>query len=193
MSGKLIVITGLDGSGTTSVARVLAERDPDGLMLHTPNGIFSQSRIDFDGEFRVEHPEAHYLFYLAAVVAASDKIKEHLKSRNVYCVRYLVDTVVSHRVAGVNIQLNYDLGFSTIAIPDVTFFISLNEQLRQQRIEVRGKSELDKVLDIESVRTKFLSEFKKVCPEMIYIDNDNTVESCVETALGHLKFLNITV
>ncbi|WP_312382400.1 hypothetical protein [Atlantibacter subterraneus] len=193
MSGKLIVITGLDGSGTTSVAKSLAEKDPDGLFMHTPNGIFSQIRKGFDGEFRIEHPEAHYLFYLAAVVAASDEIKEHLKFHNVYCVRYLVDTVVSHRVAGVNVQLNYDLGFSTIAIPDITFFIRLNEALRQNRIEIRGKSTLDKVLDVDSVRAAFLHEFRQVCPEMIYIDNDHTVESCVDAMLSHLNALGMAV
>ncbi|HDN9008297.1 TPA: AAA family ATPase [Aeromonas veronii] len=193
MNGKFIVITGLDGSGTTSIAKALAEQDPVGLYMQTPNGAYSQTREMFDGAFRIAHPEAHYLFYLSAVVAASDEIKEHLKTHNVYCVRYLIDTVVSHRVAGVDIQLNYDLGFTTIAVPDITIFIGLSEELRQQRISSRGKSELDKVLDTYNTRTAFLREFNQVCPDMLYVDNNTTVDACTTTVITKLHDLAILV
>lgn len=186
MTGKLIVITGLDGSGTTSIAKALAERDPVGFYMQTPNGLFTQTREIFDGAFRITHPEAHYLFYLSAVVAASDEIKEHLITHNVYCVRYLVDTVVSHRVAGLDVQLDYDLGFTTIAAPDITIFVGLNEEVRQQRITKRGKSELDKLLDADDTRNAFLREFKQICPDMLYVENNTTVEECTDSVIKWL-------
>lgn len=35
MAGKFIVITGLDGSGTSSVAEELCKRDPEGELFKT--------------------------------------------------------------------------------------------------------------------------------------------------------------
>ena len=59
--------------------------------------------------------------------------------------------------------------------PDLTIFIGLNEQVRQERITKRGKSVLDKVLDDNEKREAFLKSFEKNLPknETIYFDNGN--------------------
>lgn len=62
--GKFIVITGLDGSGTTPIAKKLAERDPNGIFIHTPNNIFSKYRNEFDSELRINSPVLHYHFFI---------------------------------------------------------------------------------------------------------------------------------
>lgn len=187
MAGKLIVITGLDGSGTSSLGESLAKIDPSGVFIHTPEGVHDLIRSEFDSQLRIASPVAHYLYYLSAVVSASDKIKDLLKTHNVYCVRYLIDTVVSHRVMGLDVDLNYDLGYASIVKPDVTFFVGINEDVRQNRISARGKSDLDKVLDDEKKRSLFLAEFNKFKEDLVFIENSGTINELVNKAVSFIS------
>ena len=141
-----IVITGLDGSGTSSVAELLHSMDKNSIITRTPSFEYS-NREQVDNSVREVSQMAHYLYYLSSVVYESDKIKRegNYKENNVYCVRYLIDTVVSHSVAGLDVKLNYET--YDILKPDLTIFVKLNEETRQKRITERGKSILDKVLD----------------------------------------------
>lgn len=191
MVGKLIVITGLDGSGTSSLAEQLCKRDPYGMLFKTPDGPFGKTRELFDSEVRERSQSAHYLFYLASVAYASEHIKAQLKTHNVYCVRYLIDTVVSHRVAGMNVELVYQgMGYD-IHKPNVTFFINIDESVRQDRITVRGKSDLDKVLDNLDTRSRFLAEFQRFADHYHVIDNSaNDLQDAVQSAVAHLSWLN---
>lgn len=191
MIGKFIVITGLDGSGTSSLAGQLCNRDPRGLLFNTPDGHFGKTRELFDNDVRECSQSAHYLFYLASVAYASARIKEQLKTHNVYCVRYLIDTVVSHRVAGMNVELAYQgMGYD-IHKPDATLFINIDESVRQDRIAVRGKSELDKVLDNHDTRGRFLAEFERFADQYHVIDNStNDLQDAVRNAVAHLPWLN---
>lgn len=191
MVGKLIVITGLDGSGTSSLAEQLCKLDPNGFLFKTPDGPFGETRELFDSEVRDRSQSAHFLFYLAAVVYASERIKEKLKTHNVYCVRYLIDTVVSHRVAGMDVDLVYKgMGYD-IHEPDATIFINIDESVRQDRITVRGKSDLDKVLDDNSIRNRFLAEFQRLGDHLCIVDNStNDLRDALKIAASHLPWLN---
>ncbi len=169
-----IVITGLDGSGTSTIARSLHNLDIGSYLLKTPSVEFSRDRDIIDSTVRNTSPNAHYLFYLASVVYASDYIKKYCdyKDKNVYCVRYLIDTVVSHRVLGVKAQLDYEK--FNILKPDLTIFVKVDEHIRQTRITERGKSILDKTLDDSQTRTKFLEEFSKFSQQFIIFDNTSS-------------------
>ncbi len=48
-------------------------------------------------------PAAHYLYYLASNVYLTELVNEKLATSdaNIYCIRYFIDTVVSHRAKGV--------------------------------------------------------------------------------------------
>ncbi|EJD6411165.1 dTMP kinase [Providencia rettgeri] len=189
MAGKFIVITGLDGSGTTSIGKILAEMDKKGYYLQTPESLFSEHRKQFTQELRENYPDAHYLYYLTSVVKASNDIKEKLKSHNVYCVRYLIDTIVSHRTIGLDVDLDYELGFTSITKPDLTLFIDINEEVRQQRITERGKSTLDKTLDDTDFRVRFKSQFERLSSHYTVIDNSSTLEACLSSAKQHIHKL----
>jgi len=167
-----IVITGLDGSGTSTVAEKLHEMDKNSILVRTPSIEYS-NRDGIDSFVRETSQLAHYFYYLSSVVYMSDYIKQNVdyQKNNVYCVRYLIDTVVSHQVAGLDVKLDYES--YGILKPDKTIFIGLNENVRQERIEKRGKSILDKVLDDDKKRKSFLETFKKLLSEndTIYFDN----------------------
>ena len=86
----------------------------------------------------------------------------------------MIDTVVSNRVAGIPIELNYNVYGNNLLVPDATLFVNLNEEIRQKRITQRGKSVLDKVLDDDIKRQKFLDEFNRLLDPKttIYVNND---------------------
>lgn len=166
----LIVITGLDGSGTSTIAEKLHKMDEGSYLLHTPSEVY-RDRSSIDRGVRDISPKAHYLYYLSSVVYMSDYIKRNIdyQNHNVYCVRYLIDTIVSHRVSGLDVDLDYKQ--YDILEPEITIFVKLDENIRQERITDRGKSELDKVLDDKHIRDRFLQEFSSFSEKMILFDN----------------------
>lgn len=172
-----IVITGLDGSGTSSVAELLHSMDKNSIITRTPSFEYS-NREQVDNSVREVSQMAHYLYYLSSVVYESDKIKKegNYKENNVYCVRYLIDTVVSHSVAGLDVKLDYET--YDILKPDLTIFVKLNEEIRQKRITERGKSILDKVLDDSKKREQFNKKFDYFLSlengPIIVFNNDST-------------------
>lgn len=189
MTGKLIVITGLDGSGTTSLAEALSALDPGSRVFKTPSSPYDAMRKVIDQEVREQSQAAHYLFYLSSVVYASTQIEKFLEKGNVYCVRYLIDTVVSHRAAGLDVSLEYTTSLYSIRKPDLTIMLQLDESVRQDRITVRGKGVLDKLLDDESLRTKFHNEFSRFESDLRVVTNDgSSIEDAVEAALQHMKW-----
>jgi thymidylate kinase len=187
--GKLIIITGLDGSGTSSLAEQLSLKDPGSYLMRTPSAPFDICRELIDAQVRDESQAAHYLFYLSSVIFASKQIEELLKTGNVYCVRYLIDTVVSHRVAGLNVDLNYEGDFYSIRRPDLTLFLSINEQSRQNRITSRGKGLLDRILDDDTTRKKFHDEFNRLSDQFVVVDNSLDILSTIQKAISYMPWI----
>ena len=144
-----------------------------------------------DESLRGVSPDAHMMYYLMSVVAESDRLQAcyDCDNTNIYMVRYLIDTVVSNRVAGIDIPFDYTVRIGEykhpILVPDLTVFVYGDEDIRQQRIESRGKDCLDKVLDDPNKLNKFYSEFYKLLdPEKtIFVNNseDNPDRVAEET------------
>ena len=190
-----IVITGLDGSGTSSIAEGLHKLDANSYLFKTPSIEFSD-RNSIDKLVREVSPTAHMLYYLSSTVYMSDYIKKNCDyiNNNIYVVRYLIDTVVSNRVAGIPLELDYNLYGNQLLVPDLTLFVQLNEQERQSRITNRGKSDLDKVLDNDLKRAMFLEKFNTYLDpnSTIYVDNNttdlnNTVEKTYKKVLEYKR------
>ena len=184
-----IVITGLDGSETSTVAENLHKMDKGSLLVRTPSLEYA-NRDYIDSEVRKTSQLAHYLFYLSSVVYISEKIKRNFdyKNKNVYCVRYLIDTVVSHNAAGLCVELEYER--YDILKPDLTIFIKLNEETRQKRIKERGESQLDKLLNAPERRDAFYYNLSKFLDSSstVYFDNENSdVESNVKKLFEEIQ------
>ena len=181
----LIVITGLDGSGTSSVAKKLHELDKGSYLLKTPMPEY-KDRENIDEAIHNSSPIAHMMYYLSADVYASDYIKQNCdyKNHNVYLVRYLIDTVVSSRAAGIPMELDYNIYGNELLKPDLTLFVSVDEETRQRRLLERGKDSLDEVLDDEERRGRFLTEFHNLLDpkRTIFVTNDKELSVvCGET------------
>ena len=65
--------------------------------------------------------------------------KINIENENVYVIRYLIDTVVSNRVAGVPIELDYNIYGNNILTTELNLFVSVDEEKKQKIITARGK------------------------------------------------------
>jgi thymidylate kinase len=90
-----------------------------------------------------------------------------------------------------DVELNYEgMGYS-IHKPDTTIFVNIDESVRQNRITVRGKSGLDKVLDDEDTRNRFLMEFNRYEDQFHLVNNStNNLQDAVLKAMSILDWLN---
>lgn len=170
MAGKLIVLTGLDGSGTSSVADQLHSLDASSTVFNSISSPYTTARDHVDKVVGEASLSAHYYFYLSAVIYVSALIERQLKQGNVYCVRHLIDTVVSHRVNGLDVQLEYETALYRIRKPDLIIYLDLNEDVRQERITKRGKGYLDKKLDDDGFRARFLAEFRTFSEHFVRVE-----------------------
>ncbi len=127
--GKLIVLTGLDGSGTSTVAEQLHMEDKGSTKLKSPPFPFSTNRNEIDEKVYEVSPAAHYLYYLASNVYLTKLIENTLseKEGNIYCVRYFIDTVVHHRAKGLDVSYEHETELYSIRKPDYIFYLDVEE------------------------------------------------------------------
>lgn len=171
---KFVVITGIDGAGKNYVAEHLHQADQGSHLIETPTPIYVPIRGEIDKR-ALQNPAAHYLFYLSSVVDASQGVKNLLQTGTVYCVRYLLDTVVYHRAMGLPVKLIYETGIYQIVRPDLTIFLTVSsEDVRQNRLATRGKFTAgDKIVNQVDLRQRILSEYQRFASEYVKVDNTN--------------------
>ena len=172
---KFIVLTGLDGCGTTTVAERLHELDNTSSLLKSPPYPFSTSRHTIDEMVFHASPEAHYHYYLAANIYLSTVVEKTLQQQqgNIYCQRFFIDTVVSHRAKGVNATYTYETDSYTIRKPDFIFYLDVSEEERQLRLNERGRGFLDEQLTDETLRNNLVKEFNALEEHFIRIETTN--------------------
>lgn len=86
--------------------------------------------------------------------------------------------------------MDYNIYGNNILKPDLTLFVSVEEEKRQKRITARGKSILAKVQDDDITREKFIKEFEKKLDHetTIYVDNNSSdIEQTEKTAYKKIK------
>lgn len=66
--------------------------------------------------------------------------------------------------------------------------MQVNEDERQKRLFIRGKDSLDKTLDDEQIRNKFLKEFNQLLDpnKTIYVDNNKDINIVAEETLKRI-------
>ena len=189
--GKFVVLTGLDGSGTSSVAEKLLEKDRGAFFYKSLPKLYSEKREEIDIATKYDSPTAHLYYYLSANCYLSDQIKKSKADNpksNIYCVRYFIDTVVSQRASGIDIAYEHKQDYFDLIKPNYIFFLDVDETERQRRLDNRGKGFLDLTLDDNNVRERFLKEFQQIESEYIKINTTN--RSLDEIADEILNYIN---
>lgn len=167
MKNLFIVFEGLDGSGKTTISKILSY-ELSALYIQTPLGYYNQIRKLVDARADVAE---HFLFYLAAVRYASEEIKKLLKRQSVVCDRYLYSTIAYHRALG--LKLDIDIGQVNVLIPDHAFFLEISAKTQLERLVSKkdAKTQADDWIIKQNVFQKLNQEFKKLPLQIINAEN----------------------
>lgn len=134
-SPVFIVFEGLDGSGKTTLARLVADA-LGALYMQTPSETVRVFRDEIIESFTGDQ-EAAQLFYLSTVFAASTEVERHLGAgRSVVLDRYFLSTQAYAEFRGSKLRLD---DFAELLVSaDLTVFLDAPLDVRRQRIVERG-------------------------------------------------------
>jgi dTMP kinase len=170
-----IAIEGIDGVGKTTCAKILAKR-VSAYYYRTPSGLFERNRTKIDtlGDFHLR-----FIFYLASVFHATNRIRKLLTEQPVICDRYIYSTIAYHKALGVDLSY-IDLERLPILLPDFSIYLWADERAYIHRLTRRGsRPSSDKELEINRVlQQRIHREFLSLPLLPIDTSNLNPNEVC---------------
>lgn len=139
-----VVLEGIDGSGKSSVAKIVAEKisgryfrtpapEMADAVVQTANGPSPMRRYIED----LGDVVTRYLYYLLVTAHASVQIKEMLKTSHVVCDRYLFSAIAYHQAIDPTLK---EFSSAPLALlePDITLHLTVSEEEQVRRIGGRG-------------------------------------------------------
>lgn len=188
--GAFIVIEGLDGSGKTTQAKLLAQRLPDAVCTAEPShgkiGTYIRKSVLYGGE------RASVL--VEALLFAADRI-EHIQSevqpaldkgQVVVCDRYTYSSLAYQGSAGVSLDWIQAINQHTLK-PDLAVFIDVDPEAVLARLK-RRKS----VMETLETQRKVRQIYEKFVDngELVRVDGDKPKEAVAEDVFSVVsKFL----
>ena len=161
LKSLFIVIEGVDGSGKTSVGKILAER-LRAVYYKTPSGLWQKYRRIVENK----NPLLRFTYYLFATICSSFEISGILKKKSVVCDRYIYSTWCHHFVYGCRFLKLMPVHSFPVKKPDLIFYLSVSDNERERRISMRkGNTEKDKdSLTLMEIQKNFskISNMKKI-------------------------------
>lgn len=151
-SGRLIVIEGCDGVGKSTAARILAEVY-GAMSFSSPIDPKTKERRGAVDKEAFNDPLNRFRFFRESNALDSAKyLRPNLaEGRNIVLDRYILSTIIGNMGLGMELPPEELLVVPDIVIPDATIFLSLDPNIRAQRIAKRaaelGKAKTDNVID----------------------------------------------
>ena len=139
MSGRMIVIEGLDGVGKTTLSKGLAAA-MGATWLTTPSEELRAFREPFDRAYQ-DDPECSQLFYAASVLAVGREAERRRMVGDVIVDRYWSSTCAYAASRGSRLELGEVERLLPAA--DLTIVVELDEEERWRRLCNRGYSRMD--------------------------------------------------
>ncbi|MBP6738837.1 MAG: deoxynucleoside kinase [Leptospiraceae bacterium] len=176
---KFITVEGFDGSGKSSIAKLISEKYSY-KYLKTPMNAFSRAREHFDDT--VELLE-RLSFYLGSCLSASLEIEKELDSNRLIVLdRYFYSTIAYHqaKLGYIPKAINNILPF--LQKPDLILYIKTNFQLTIERLNLRGLSMNDKLFlneeHYDKIHLNYLNSFNV---KYFIVDNTKDIQCAEET------------
>lgn len=189
MSGKLIVLEGIDGVGKTTISKILQKE----LLKNDIPTVRYEEHENKNKGFNKIKPfikksvpiNSSLLFYLSSGIYKSEIIQKLLTKKWVICDRYIYSTLAYHKVRGANLSV-VNLNNLPIIIPDFNFLIKVDEKTRITRVTNRKNSEAQdfKPKTSHNLIGKMEFELEKFKP--IIIDNSLNIN---DTLKKIIKFI----
>ena len=198
---KFIVIEGLDGSGKTTVSKLLAERFADyNLDCYrtyepTRGPIGGLIRPFLAGE---EKPFSHagmaLLFSADRIEHIHDEIIPNLANNYVICDRYYYSNMAyqSYDDEGLESVIQYNKDAMKLCKPDIVFFLNVTPEECMKRIEKRGeeKSIYETLNELEIRYRQYLAaiERMKTIDDIIIVgSNTMSAEEIIDQMWTYIK------
>ncbi|MDP2709153.1 MAG: dTMP kinase [bacterium] len=128
-----IVIEGVDGSGKSTVAKIVAEK-LGAQVIETPQGWWRKYRYLVENS----HPTIRFLYYTVANHFSSISIRSILKRNSVVCSRFIHSTKAHHIVYGCKLAYWLPLNMLANKKPDLVYYLYVNQVERERRINQRA-------------------------------------------------------
>ena len=186
MSGRFIVIEGLDGSGKSTQIRHLAEflRAEGKQVIETfeptNEGIGKEIRIILKERRMIDPTEFQMLYVKDREEHGREVIKPALtQGKIILCDRYMVSTLAFGSIGGANLAKLRDAN-KEFPVPELTIFIDVAPEECMKRIGKRGEAELfEKEEKLKIARETYLRVGKEY-PGFEVVDGNRGVEEIFE-------------
>ena len=186
MSGRFIVIEGLDGSGKSTQIRHLAEflRAEGKQVIETfeptNEGIGKEIRIILKERRMIDPTEFQMLYVKDREEHVREVIKPALtQGKIILCDRYMVSTLAFGSIGGADLTKLRDVN-KNFPVPELTIFIDVAPEECMKRIGKRGEAELfEKEEKLKIARETYLRVGKEY-PGFEVVDGNRGVEEIFE-------------
>ena len=178
-----IVFEGIDGSGKTTISKLVAEKT-NGVFYSTPPEKYRQLRKTVDTNSNLQR---HYEFYRDAVIEASSEL-EAIESSNevVVCDRYWLSTLVYHRAGNMVLDGSDFVGLKR---PDLTVFLYVSPSEQSKRFKEREVQGTGNIEGFQSVLNRLyfeaLTEFN--LPFILLNTDHFSPEECAEIVYSTIE------
>jgi len=197
---KFIVIEGLDGSGKSTVTKLLAERfDAQGLPCHatsepthSPIGKLIHSILCNDVK-NIENESIALLFAADRYQHLISEILPTLAHSNVICDRYYYSTMAYQGLCADSLErvISYHQAVIPAVRPDIVFFVDVSPSECIRRVTQRGKiaSIYDALSALELRYERYMAAFERMkkTDNIVFVGSDTaSPEDIVKQMWKHI-------
>ncbi len=193
-----IAFEGADGCGKSTISRMVAER-LNAEWISTPSDKFKEIRKVADAEYQ-NCGLAAQLFYAATVVHTASLVKECMRrGKSVAIDRYAASTIVYDKIvrrSGLSDSFWINSIFGGIAVPDITFHLGIDDNIRASRMDKRGQRDATDETSINQAKelgARYARVLKILNTEkswkIVRISNQRTPEICADKCITEIKKL----
>jgi dTMP kinase len=192
--GKLITLEGIDGTGKSSIARMLKNKFPDAVFTREPTHSWIGNAVKRSIESDTDPLAELFLFVADHAEHIARVVKPALNvGKNVFSDRYS-DSRYAYQGATLSNIFDDAMGFvqgvhrGWTVVPDLTILFTIDPMIAVSRCAVRGeKTKFEKIEFLKTVQGNLLLLAKKEPERFVIIDAQQElakVEKDVESAVN---------
>ncbi len=176
LSRPFIVVEGLDGTGKSTVTKLIADKI-GGIRVATPMEPYQGRRPKYvEATF---NPQDSFEFYLEATLHAAWQIAQMCKTQAVVCDRYIASTFSYHTGLGLDSEYaSKRIEETDLIFPSISFLLDARNEVLTDRLTRRGSRPLS-LEALSRIRTAYL-RFNFVHVDTSDIDQDTVCNKIVE-------------